>query len=60
MPGGSAGDVILPVDWEEISSGGYRGKNYQVLPGDRIIISEEPHPAKVAAPTETRAKRSAH
>jgi polysaccharide biosynthesis/export protein len=60
MPGGSATDVVLPVNWEEISSGAYRGQNYQVFPGDRIFIAEKSGLAKVAAPTETRATRPAH
>lgn len=41
MPGGSACDAILPVDWKEITAGGATATNYQVLPGDRIFIEED-------------------
>jgi polysaccharide biosynthesis/export protein len=41
MPGGSACDSILPVNWKEITAGGATATNYQVLPGDRIFIEED-------------------
>lgn len=41
MPGGSACDAILPVNWKEITAGGATATNYQVLPGDRIFIEED-------------------
>jgi polysaccharide export outer membrane protein len=34
-------DVILPVDWADITSGASTATNYQVLPGDRIYIADE-------------------
>jgi polysaccharide biosynthesis/export protein len=39
-PSGVGCDVILPVDWNEITAGGGTATNYQVLPGDRIFIAE--------------------
>lgn len=39
-PGGSGCDVILPVNWKEITKGAATATNYQVLPGDRILIAE--------------------
>jgi polysaccharide export outer membrane protein len=41
MPGGAGCDVILPVDWREITAGGATASNYQVLPGDRIFIAQD-------------------
>ena len=41
MPGGSACDAILPVNWKEITAGGATATNYQVFPGDRIFIAED-------------------
>ncbi len=41
MPGGSGCDVVLPVNWKEITAGGATATNYQVLPGDRIFIEED-------------------
>jgi polysaccharide export outer membrane protein len=40
-PGGVACDQVLPVKWKEITRGGSTATNYQVLPGDRIFISED-------------------
>ena len=39
-PGGAGCDVILPVNWNEITEGAATATNYQVLPGDRIFIAE--------------------
>lgn len=39
-PSGAGCDVILPVDWKEITKGAATATNYQVLPGDRIFIAE--------------------
>jgi protein involved in polysaccharide export with SLBB domain len=39
-PSGAGCDVILPVNWEEITAGAATATNYQVLPGDRIFIAE--------------------
>jgi hypothetical protein len=33
-------DLILPVNWGEITAGAATATNYQVLPGDRIFIAE--------------------
>ena len=41
-PGGAGCDVILPVNWKEITAGGATASNYQVLPGDRIFIAQDP------------------
>jgi polysaccharide biosynthesis/export protein len=34
--------AILPVDWDAITRRGATATNYQVLPGDRIYIAEDP------------------
>lgn len=39
-PSGTGCDVILPVNWSEITAGAATATNYQVLPGDRIFIAE--------------------
>jgi polysaccharide biosynthesis/export protein len=39
-PGGAGCDVILPVNWNEITAGAATATNYQILPGDRIFIAE--------------------
>jgi polysaccharide export outer membrane protein len=40
-PAGVQCDQILPINWREITRGGSTATNYQVLPGDRIFISED-------------------
>lgn len=40
-PGNCGCDQILPVKWNEITRGGSTATNYQILPGDRIYISED-------------------
>ncbi|HEV2968460.1 MAG TPA: polysaccharide biosynthesis/export family protein [Pirellulales bacterium] len=40
-PGGAGCDQILPVHWDEITRGASTATNYQILPGDRIYISED-------------------
>jgi polysaccharide export outer membrane protein len=42
MPGGAGCDAILPVNWKEITASGATASNYQVLPGDRIFIAQDP------------------
>jgi protein involved in polysaccharide export with SLBB domain len=32
---------ILPVDWQTVSAFGGTGTNYQLLPGDRVFVSED-------------------
>ncbi len=39
-PGGAGCDIVLPVNWKEITKGAATATNYQVLPGDRIFIAE--------------------
>lgn len=34
-------DQILPVNWQAIVKGGRTATNYQLLPGDRLFISED-------------------
>jgi polysaccharide export outer membrane protein len=42
-PGGNdcGGDQILPVDWLAITQRGAIQTNYQILPGDRLFVSED-------------------
>lgn len=35
------GDQILPVDWLAVTQRGATGTNYQLLPGDRLYVSED-------------------
>jgi protein involved in polysaccharide export with SLBB domain len=39
-PSGAGCDVILPVDWSEITAGAATATNYQLMPGDRVFIAE--------------------
>ncbi len=39
-PSGAGCDVILPVDWNQITAGAATATNYQVFPGDRVFIAE--------------------
>lgn len=41
-PGGVTVDQQLPVNWDEITKGAATATNYQVLPGDRIFIAQNP------------------
>lgn len=41
-PGSSGCEQVLPVDWDAITEGGSTATNYQVMPGDRIFIAEDP------------------
>jgi polysaccharide biosynthesis/export protein len=51
-------EQILPVDWDAIAQGAQTGTNYQLMPGDRLFISEDKLTtvtnaiAKVTAPFE--------
>jgi polysaccharide biosynthesis/export protein len=40
-PGGFGCEQILPVDYEAIARGGVATTNYQIMPGDRVFISED-------------------
>lgn len=42
-PNGVGGEQILPVNWDEISRGGSTATNYQLMPGDRLYIAEDPY-----------------
>lgn len=39
-PSGAGCDVVLPVDWNQITAGAATATNYQVFPGDRVFIAE--------------------
>jgi polysaccharide biosynthesis/export protein len=41
-PNGVGCEQILPVSWDEISRGASTATNYQLLPGDRLFIAEDP------------------
>lgn len=45
--GGTGAEKKLPVDWKRIAKGGDTRTNYQLLPGDRLIISRMPAAASV-------------
>jgi polysaccharide export outer membrane protein len=46
---GSAKETVLPVDWEAITRQGSSATNYQLLPGDRLLIVEESPPPEPPA-----------
>jgi polysaccharide export outer membrane protein len=39
---GTSCEQILQVNWKDISSGALTATNYQILPGDRVFIAEDP------------------
>lgn len=41
-PGGFGCEQILPVDYIAITRGGMTATNYQLMPGDRVFIAEDP------------------
>ena len=41
-PSGFGYEQILPVDYEAIVKGGSAATNYQIMPGDRVFIAEDP------------------
>ena len=41
-PAGVGCEQILPVNYEEITRGAVTSTNYQLLPGDRLFIAEDP------------------
>lgn len=57
-PGGYGCEQVLPIDWDAIVQGASTETNYQILPGDRVFIAEDPMIAfstlvgKVTAPFE--------
>jgi polysaccharide export outer membrane protein len=38
---GCMGDQLLPVDWLAVTQRGDTTTNYQILPGDRLFVSED-------------------
>ncbi|MDZ4821500.1 MAG: polysaccharide biosynthesis/export family protein [Planctomycetota bacterium] len=38
---GADGVQILPVDWQAVATSGATSTNYQLMPGDRVIIGED-------------------
>ena len=40
-PGNVGCEQILPINWEELTRGAVTSTNYQLLPGDRLFISED-------------------
>jgi polysaccharide biosynthesis/export protein len=40
-PGGFGCEQILPIDWEAITQGASTATNYQLMPGDRLFVSED-------------------
>jgi len=55
---GADGVQILPVDWQGVAVSGATATNYQLMPGDRVIIGEDrlvatdTHLAKLLAPAQ--------
>jgi polysaccharide biosynthesis/export protein len=51
-------DQILPVEWDQVVKGGSTTTNYQLLPGDRVFIADNPwadmsmHVSRVISPFE--------
>ena len=41
-PNGVGCEQILPVNYEDITRGASTATNYQLLPGDRLFIAEDP------------------
>jgi polysaccharide export outer membrane protein len=42
-PNGVGCEQILPVNWDDITQGASTATNYQMLPGDRLFIAEDPY-----------------
>jgi polysaccharide export outer membrane protein len=40
-PNGTGKTQILPVDWHAVTQGASTHTNYQIMPGDRIFVSED-------------------
>ncbi len=41
-PNGVGCEQILPVNWDDITRGASTATNYQLMPGDRLFIAEDP------------------
>ncbi len=46
---GEPGDLVLPVDLKAIIEGGDAKTNYQMLPGDRLVVARKPEPKPAPA-----------
>ena len=42
-PNGVGCEQILPVNWDDITQGASTATNYQMLPGDRLFIAQDPY-----------------
>jgi polysaccharide export outer membrane protein len=42
-PNGVGCEQVLPVNWDDITQGASTATNYQMLPGDRLFIAEDPY-----------------
>jgi polysaccharide biosynthesis/export protein len=42
-PNGVGCEQILPVNWDDITQGASTATNYQLLPGDRLFIAQDPY-----------------
>ena len=42
-PNGVGCEQILPVNWDDITRGASTATNYQILPGDRLFIAQDPY-----------------
>ena len=59
VPGGLGCEQILPVDYEAIARGDSLATNYQILPGDRVFVSEDDSTAPIkTSPDAIRTKLS--
>jgi polysaccharide biosynthesis/export protein len=58
VPGQIGCDQVLPVDWVAVTKNGSAETNYQLMPGDRVFVSEnrlvafDTHLGKLLAPAE--------
>jgi polysaccharide export outer membrane protein len=63
-PGAPCTDQVLPVDWLAVTKLGAIATNYQLMPGDRVYVSEDPWitidgaVAKVISPFERMASET--
>lgn len=42
-PNGVGCEQILPINWDDVSRGASTATNYQLMPGDRLYIAEDPY-----------------
>lgn len=42
-PNGVGCEQVLPVNWDDITQGASTATNYQLLPGDRLFIAQDPY-----------------